>query len=161
MNGFLPNAGDMFSILSATGGITGTFDTVANGQRLTTSDGLGSFVVNYGAGSTFNPNQVILSAFQPIGTFTADFDDDGDVDGDDLTQWRGDFGVNALSDANGDGDSDGADFLTWQQQFGSGPPVTAASAPVPEPATLMLILAAAGLCARRNRQRKFQQLINT
>jgi hypothetical protein len=88
VNGFLPDTGDVFNILTATGGITGTLDKVANGQRLTTSDGLGSFVVNYGAGSTFNPNQVILSAFRPVGTFTADFDEDGDVDGQDFLTWQ-------------------------------------------------------------------------
>jgi hypothetical protein len=94
--------------------------------------------------------------------FTADFDEDGDVDGDDLVQWRGDFGVNGLSDADGDGDSDGGDFLIWQRQLGNGPPAQGASATVPEPTTeLLLILVTAGLCARQNRTAKFQQLINT
>ena len=80
--------------------------------------------------------------------YSADFDLDGDVDGDDLTQWEGDFGVNDLSDADGDGDSDGADFLAWQQQLGSVPTVAAASA-VPEPrAILLLTMATAGLLGR-------------
>src|SRR5690606_628727 len=42
---------------------------------------------------------------------TADFDNDGDVDGDDLTMWEGGFGNSDAGDADGDGDSDGADFL--------------------------------------------------
>src|SRR5262249_27045860 len=50
-----------------------------------------------------------------------DFDEDGDVDHDDLVQWRGDFGANGDSDADEDGDSDGADFLIWQRQIGSPP----------------------------------------
>ena len=35
-----------------------------------------------------------------------------DVDGDDLDQWQGDFGVNALSDANGANDSARASVST-------------------------------------------------
>ncbi len=48
---------------------------------------------------------------------TADFDNDGYVDGDDLAQWEGNFGSGVTADADGDGDSDGADFLAWQRQF--------------------------------------------
>ena len=118
--GGTPSPSETYTILTAAT-LTGSFANVANGQRLTISDGLGSFVVNYGAGSAFTPNHVVLSAFQSS-LIPADFDDDGDVDGDDLAQWRGDFGVNALSDADNDGDSDGADFLAWQRQLGSGPP---------------------------------------
>ncbi len=47
----------------------------------------------------------------------ADFDNDGDVDGNDLAQWESSFGPNANADADGDLDSDGADFLAWQRQF--------------------------------------------
>jgi hypothetical protein len=90
------------------------------------------------------PSRACLSApwflrFTVLPAFTADFDDDGDVDGDDLVEWQGDFGVNGLSDADDDGDSDGADFLAWQQQLGSGSPATPASGAVPEPATLLLL----------------------
>lgn len=46
-----------------------------------------------------------------------DFNSDTNVDGLDLTQWQGDYGVNDNSDANNDGQSDGFDFLTWQQNF--------------------------------------------
>ncbi|NOZ39988.1 MAG: PEP-CTERM sorting domain-containing protein [Planctomycetes bacterium] len=70
--------------------------------------------------------------------FTADFDNDGDVDGDDLIQWKSEFGVNGGSDADGDGDSDGADFLTWQRQRGSGVPVVTSATTVPEPATVVI-----------------------
>jgi hypothetical protein len=82
----------------------------------------------------------------------ADFDEDGDVDAEDLAQWKGDFGVNALSDADNDGDSDGADFIQWQQQLGS-TSAAAATGAVPEPSTwAMLCLAAvAGKLAKRRR----------
>ncbi|MEQ8211282.1 MAG: hypothetical protein RH917_15755 [Lacipirellulaceae bacterium] len=71
---------------------------------------------------------------------TADFDNDGDVDANDLAQWQGDYGVNGDSDANGDSSSDGFDFLAWQQQF-TGPSAVASAGAVPEPmsATLLLV----------------------
>jgi len=70
-----------------------------------------------------------------------DFDGDGDVDGADLNQWRGDFGVDAQSDADGDGDTDGSDFLVWQQNLSAGLASPAAAA-VPEPAAALLLMAA-------------------
>jgi hypothetical protein len=51
-----------------------------------------------------------------VSPIPGDFDDDGDVDEDDLSQWKGDFGQNGNSD--GDGDSDGNDFAIWQQNLG-------------------------------------------
>jgi hypothetical protein len=76
----------------------------------------------------------------------ADFDNDGNVDGDDLAQWRGDFGENGLSDADGDNDSDGADFLIWQRTLGSTPLATTASGSaangVPEPNCIALFAVA-------------------
>jgi hypothetical protein len=76
----------------------------------------------------------------PISTaFAADFDVDRDVDSLDLSQWAGDFGENALSDADNDGDSDGADFLVWQQQFGAGPSAVSAIVAAPEPGGVVLL----------------------
>lgn len=51
----------------------------------------------------------------------ANFNSTGGVDGADLAQWEGDFGVNADSDADFDLDSDGNDFLLWQKQLGQSP----------------------------------------
>jgi hypothetical protein len=82
-----------------------------------------------------------------------DFDDDGDVDGVDLAQWKDDFGVNGESDADQDGDTDGADFLVWQQNW-TGAPVAAAGAAVPEPATLGMAGMATALVAAGVRRRK-------
>jgi hypothetical protein len=86
-------------------------------------------------------------------TFGADFDDDGDVDGDDLAQWRGDFGANGSSDADNDGDSDGGGFLAWQRQFGGGAPTISASEAVPEPGALALA-SLATYCLGLVRQRR-------
>lgn len=70
-----------------------------------------------------------------------DFDGNGSVNGADLAQWKGDFGVDAGSDADGDQDSDGADFLIWQRNVGASAIATVAA--VPEPLTLTLLVAAA------------------
>lgn len=138
VNSFVPEPADSFVILDSSN-LTGFFVNALPGQRLVTTDGMGSFIVNYGAGSTFDPNQVVLSDFLP--TFPADFDMDGDVDNTDLAIWEDAYGVNDLADADGDGDSDGEDFLPWQEQFTGSLPLAAATA-VPEPATLFLSLAA-------------------
>lgn len=79
---------------------------------------------------------------------SADFDADGDVDGSDLTAWRGTFGQFSTADADGDGDSDGNDFLAWQQQFGSN---SSSSAAIPEPAARLLLLS--GVLAMHHRRR--------
>jgi len=88
----------------------------------------------------YNPHGS-LAILGNMPNFAADFDEDGDVDGDDLDEWREDFGMNADSDADNDGDSDGADFLVWQRQLGSVPAVPAGGA-VPEPAPAVMLLAA-------------------
>lgn len=80
---------------------------------------------------------------------TGDFNGDNVVDAADLAKWKGDFGVNGHSDADGDGDTDGADFLAWQLHLGQAA-AAATTAPVPEPASLTLWVAAAlGVAAGR------------
>jgi T5SS/PEP-CTERM-associated repeat protein len=148
-NPFEPAAEDAYIILDALN-IVGQFANVANGERVLVGRDEGSFLVNYGVGSPFDPSQVVLSDFRPM--LDADFNDDGHIDEEDLAQWRGDFGVNELSDADGDEDSDGTDFLLWQQQLRL-PPVEAAvaavAAAVPEPGSILLaVLAIAALGAR-------------
>jgi hypothetical protein len=81
----------------------------------------------------------------------ADFDEDGDVDGQDLTAWNERAGLwVGMNDADGDDFQTGADFLYWQQQLGETPPdpadfdaaikaaLAASASAVPEPATLTL-----------------------
>lgn len=77
--------------------------------------------------------QAALSAV----TYSADFDFDGDVDGDDLATWESGYGVNGSGDADGDSDTDGADFLRWQQQHTGVMSLPAHF--VPEPSTIMLV----------------------
>ena len=73
----------------------------------------------------------------------ADFNDDGDVDGDDLAIWSTNYGdataTQPIGDASGDGTIDGTDFLIWQREVTSTPPVAVA---VPEPLGLAAIMMA-------------------
>jgi glucose/arabinose dehydrogenase len=137
INNFTPSIGQSFTILTANH-VDGTFT-----EMLPSVPGLFFDVV-------YNPQSVVLTVST---AFTADFDEDGDVDSDDLAKWQGDFGVNALSDADDDGDSDGDDFLQWQRQLGSSLQATPAAGAVPEPGSAALWASAAllsVLARRRN-----------
>jgi hypothetical protein len=82
----------------------------------------------------------------------ADFNDDGFVNGLDLTTWKGAFGSTAAGDANNDGVTNGADFLIWQREF-TGAPASSAVGAVPEPASIALLgVAFGGLAALRRRK---------
>jgi pectinesterase len=74
---------------------------------------------------------------------SADFDGDGDVDGQDFLVWQRGFGLeaqtdNSLGDADFSGVVDADDLTVWQEQYGS-PMNDLAVAIVPEPSTLMLL----------------------
>jgi hypothetical protein len=131
-DGFAPSIGDTFQIIS--GLRTGTFNPVTFPSL---SGGL-DWNVQY------NPDSVIL---QVHSSFSADFDTDGNVDGDDLTDWQISYGIGAGADADADGDSDGADFLAWQHQFGSGVPLLASSQSIPEPTAGLLCFTALAILA--------------
>ena len=62
INGFTPDNSDTFEIVDS-GSLSGSFDNVMNGGTLLTDSGSGSFVVNYGSGSAFDPDSVVLSDF--------------------------------------------------------------------------------------------------
>jgi len=132
IDGFVPSPTDTINIFQASLNLFSSFANVASGDRLTTSDGSGSFVVNYGAGSPFNPNTVVLSSFLPVNDLPGDFDVDGDVDGRDLLIWqRGESPVPLSAD----------DFALWQGNFGA--PFAAGAANVPEPQSLGIFYATA------------------
>ena len=81
-------------------------------------------------GTSANPYQhiweALLAASRYGDSLTADFDADGDVDGQDLLAWQRGFGTQAPNatrasgDADDDLDVDGDDLNVWRQQFGSG-----------------------------------------
>lgn len=82
-----------------------------------------------------------------------DFDSDTDVDGDDLTIWKANFGTGtsvATGDADSDGDADGHDFLIWQRNLTSSP-----VAAIPEPSSLLLLsVSSIAMFRRRLRQKR-------
>ena len=54
------NANETITIIDG-GTLSGTFNNIANGQRLYTNDNSASFIVNYGPDSPFDSNKVVLS----------------------------------------------------------------------------------------------------
>ncbi|MBN1855230.1 MAG: hypothetical protein JW829_21035 [Pirellulales bacterium] len=74
----------------------------------------------------------------------ADFDKDGDVDGNDFLIWQRGFGIvgtamNNDGDANGDSNVNGTDLGIWSTAFGTSMlPGQVSAASVPEPGTFMI-----------------------
>ena len=118
---FTPAAGASFDVLSAAGGFTGDFDMYA----------LPALPGNLLWEKRRTATSLTLAIASPS---PADFNDDSDVDGEDLAAWKVAYGPTAAADADSDGDSDGADFLVWQRQL-TAPAAAIASTAVPEPAT--------------------------
>jgi T5SS/PEP-CTERM-associated repeat protein len=155
INNFIPDVQETFSIFTADS-LSGAFSNVANGQRITTTDGVGSFLVNYGEGSAFNPNQVVLSSFV-LAALTGDMDCDGDVDFDDIDdfvlglnnpeEYENQIGVppETKGDTDGDGDMDFDDIDDFVSILTSSNLLVALS--VPEPVTAMLMCLAMGAFA--------------
>lgn len=120
-------------------------------QQLVGFNNRGQVLVMVDVGTSNTVRALILAT--PLQA--ADFQEDGDVDGDDLALWEFGFGlpgaVHATGDADGDEDADGADFLVWQREAGGGPLAVPTSDAVPEPATLVNLLAGFLLMFRRRR----------
>ncbi|NOZ41246.1 MAG: PEP-CTERM sorting domain-containing protein [Planctomycetes bacterium] len=142
ISGFTPSAGDTFEIITATN-VVDTFDTL----NLPALPGDLLWFVNYGATSV-----------ELVSTYSADFDEDGDVDGDDLAAWEGGFGSTAATHSDGDANAnaltDGFDFLTWQRQLTNGGTLSAASTTVPEPTTGCMLLMGLTVVVLARRQDK-------
>jgi hypothetical protein len=79
---------------------------------------------------------------------SADFNEDGDINGADFLIWQRGLGVGSSleeGDANGDGQVNGTDLAVWRFQFGATGAVVPAGSAVPEPTGIALITAIAGL----------------
>ena len=136
LNDFVPQAGDMFDILTATGSITGTFASTLFPPLA----GNLFWNINYGH------NSVELSVAAP--GLAGDFNHDGVVDAADYVVWRKSLGsVYTIGD-----------YDVWRASFGqiggSGGSLAALplNSAVPEPATVALLvlgwLVAAPFCRR-------------
>ncbi|MBX3435777.1 MAG: hypothetical protein KF847_20860 [Pirellulales bacterium] len=136
--------GQHYLIADVAGQRSGQFNGLGEGALVGEFNGVNLYIT-YAAG---DGNDVALFT-KPV--FSADFNDDGKVDGMDLVLWNDGFGSANAShgDANGDAVVDGTDFLEWQRQFGGGL-ASAATANVPEPASMqMIVLAVAAVLVRR------------
>ena len=101
---------------------------------------------DFGAGAV-DADREVVALFSDLAVpsllqtgYAADFDHDGDVDGDDFLVWQSNLGSQQAAafegDADGDFDVDGNDFLVWQRQFGSTGGVGGTA--IPEPGTWAL-----------------------
>jgi hypothetical protein len=136
-----------FSSLDTSGGVNLEDAGLAVGAA---GIGFGISVNTTGGGLYQIDNLRLVTEVPPL---TADFNGDGSVDSDDLTEWKTAFGLppDAGGDADGDGDSDGADFLAWQRELGSGAGASATVAAIPEPTAGVLALSALALAGFRRR----------
>lgn len=101
------------------------------------------------ADEPFAFDNLIVEGTTFVEFLAADFNQDGTVDSDDLTEWQIAYGLGDGADADFDGDTDGRDFIIWQRQLGQSSPglIAANTSAVPEPTTAVLLvsmLAAAG-----------------
>lgn len=129
INGFVPATGSTFQILTAAGGISGAF---AN-SSLPSLPGR-AWRLNY------QPTAISLSV-----VLAGDYNNDGLVDAADYSRWRdtlGQTGAALAADGNGNGQVDAADYDVWRANFGQTAGAAASLAPVPEPQSRMLLLAA-------------------
>ncbi len=131
LSDFAPSSGDSVDLLTTFSGISGTF---ANPQLPLLAGGL-VWNLSYGT------NDVILS----VGGVLGDYNHNGIVDAADYVVWRNGLGTTYTQ----------VDYDVWRSHFGqtAGSGAGAiASAAVPEPTTLvLLVLAAASWCLLRSR----------
>jgi cyclophilin family peptidyl-prolyl cis-trans isomerase len=137
ISGFIPAAGNSFTILTANV-IVDTFDNL---HLPLLSPGL---VWDF----TQTANAISLSVA------AADYNRNGIVDAADFIVWRktfGQTGAGLLADGNLNGQIDGGDFTVWQSNFGNTAGGSAgggaSSTAVPEPTTALMLLAAGMLLA--------------
>jgi autotransporter-associated beta strand protein len=151
-SGFAPAANQIFTILSAQGGISGTFASLV----LPTLSGGKTWQVFYGS------SRVELLARTPGSPAFGDYNQNGVVDPGDYIVWKRSLGstTNLAADGNGNGIVDTGDYTVWQRHFGgtlvspgSGTGSVMFSA-VPEPSTFIYALTAGVTIRLRCRRRE-------
>ena len=145
---FAPANGDLFAILSATGGITGSFD-VLDLPPLTPHLTWQHII----SGATF-----FLTVASRV---PGDYNANGVVDAADFIVWRstlGQTGVPPAADGSGpaglpDGVVDQFDYQFWRSNFGNMMSGIVSTSNVPEPSCLVILVLAASFAATYFRRR--------
>jgi hypothetical protein len=143
---FTPSSGDSFTLITATRGVGGMFDTLQLPSGF-------QWNVAYGA------NEVVLSVVGP--GVAGDYNQNGVVDAADYVVWRNsmnDTGSGLAADGNGDQVVDQQDYAVWHSNFGNTSAaissVTITTAGVPEAGSwLFALISACGLALSRKRLR--------
>ena len=134
LSGFVPSPGSVFQIVTASGGIGGTFESAS----LPSVSGA-NWQLRY------NPHAVLLSV-----ALAGDYNFNGRVDAADYSLWRnslGQTGVGLAADGDGDRQVDADDYEVWKSHFGdavgsgAGSQAGLPSIAAPEPASAVLLLA--------------------
>jgi T5SS/PEP-CTERM-associated repeat protein len=145
--GFTPEAGDSFKIITALGGVSGELtleDMPPLPNRLMWDLDIGA-------------NQVALNV---VPAPPGDYNTDGIVDAGDYIVWRkavGQSGSGLAADGNGDGVVDSADYNYWRANFGSvvgsssSSPIGVATS-IPEPSTAAMLIFGAVVAMPRMRR---------
>jgi autotransporter-associated beta strand protein len=120
-NGFTPQAGDTFTVLTALLGLGGTQFATTNLPALPGSLG---WSVNY------STNSVRLSV-----TVAGDFNGNGTVDGADYVVWRNGLGTTFQQ----------SDYGVWRSHFGQSASAATSAGAVPEPTSCLLLAVGAVL----------------
>ncbi len=136
---------------SAAGANGQNLEGLTLGPRLANGNWLLVGVVDNSNGSdpvSFNT----LVTFELSAIPSADFDEDGDVDGRDFLAWQRGTGTaigatHSQGDADRDGDVDAADLAIWSEEYGA--PAIVAAVAIPEPNALLLLTFGAVLIVGR------------
>jgi hypothetical protein len=128
-----PEIGDSFTVLTAVGGVSGTFDEVLDSL-------LGGRVYEWNA--IYNPASVIIE-IAAIAGLPGDYNNNGIVDAPDYSIWLDTLG--SMTDLRADGSFNGvidqADFDFWAANFGDTAGSGSENAAVPEPRSPIMLLA--------------------
>ena len=158
-NDYTPSPSTTLTIVDSvlSNGITGSFSNVADGERLVTADGSGSWLVRYGPGQA--NSDVVITDFQLTPGLIGDLDGDGFVGISDLNIVLGNWNQNVppgdpLADPSGDGFVGIDDLNTVLGNWNAGTPPVEISGGIPEPGTLIILGVYGVSLAGRGRRRK-------
>ncbi|WP_197530456.1 endonuclease [Bythopirellula polymerisocia] len=144
LNAGLANTYTAMLDTSSVGIFSASYTLNFSDENLAGALGLGSLTLNL----TGNVEAAFMNS--------ADFNEDGDIDGEDFLTWQRGFGSGttlATGDANNDQEVNVADLAIWQTQYGTSPGLLASATTIPEPATLTLLALASMSLIRFGRAR--------